>query len=124
MRRGERCCGSLVGPGRGVTANDAHHPIALGATAHAAGLAPEQAALSAAYHAVTGSASAAVRLLALDPLAVNAALTRLAPEIDATAATASSYQDRPASELPATSAPLLDLLGQLHPESEVRLFES
>lgn len=107
-----------------VLANDAHHPVALGATAHTAGLTPEQAALSAAYHSVTGSASAAVRLLALDPLAVNAALTRLAPEIDAAAAAGTSYQDRPASELPATSAPLLDLLGQLHPQSEVRLFES
>jgi urease accessory protein len=103
---------------------DVHHAVALGATARVAGLSPEQAALAAAYEAVASPASAAIRLLALDPLAVNAALTRLAPEIDATAAAAVSYCDRPWNELPATSAPVLDLLGQLHPESEVRLFES
>ncbi|MFF3666249.1 urease accessory protein UreF [Microtetraspora malaysiensis] len=63
----------------------AHHPIALGAAAAAAGCDPGQAALAAAYASVTGPATAAVRLLGLDPVAVHRLLADLAPSLDETA---------------------------------------
>ncbi|MCC5575965.1 urease accessory protein UreF [Microtetraspora sp. AC03309] len=63
----------------------AHHPVALGATAAAAGCDPGQAALAAAYWSVTGPATAAVRLLGLDPVAVHRLLADLAPSLGATA---------------------------------------
>ncbi|WP_433424778.1 urease accessory protein UreF [Microtetraspora malaysiensis] len=63
----------------------AHHPIALGAAAAAAGCDPDQAALAAAYASVTGPATAAVRLLGLDPVAVHRLLADLAPSLDETA---------------------------------------
>ena len=59
-----------------------HHAIALGAAAAAAGCTPGEAALVAAYLTVTGPASAAVRLLALDPIEVSAAIARLAGRIE------------------------------------------
>ncbi|GAA1637228.1 urease accessory UreF family protein [Nonomuraea maheshkhaliensis] len=62
-----------------------HHPLALGAAAHAAGVTPEEAALAAAYHAVTGPATAAVRLLGLDPVAVHAVLAGLDSDLTAVA---------------------------------------
>ncbi|MEV0345349.1 urease accessory UreF family protein [Nonomuraea sp. NPDC050680] len=112
-----------------------HHPIALGAAAHAAGASPEDAALAAAYHAITGPATAAVRLLGLDPVAVHGLLADLAPDLTATAsdttpsdltATASDAPPygRLWAELPARSAPALDLLAERHAGAAVRLFVS
>ncbi|TYB58556.1 urease accessory protein [Nonomuraea sp. PA05] len=100
-----------------------HHPIALGATAHAAGATPEEAALAAAYHAVTGPATAAVRLLGLDPVAVHALLADLTPDLTAVAAQACLAA--PGWEaLPAYSSPALDLLAEQHAQATVRLFIS
>ncbi|MEO3788899.1 urease accessory UreF family protein [Nonomuraea sp. B10E15] len=65
-----------------------HHPVALGVAAHAAGAAPGDAALAAAYHAVSGPATAAVRLLGLDPVAVHGLLAGLTTELSAVAADA------------------------------------
>jgi urease accessory protein len=96
-----------------------HHPVALGVVAAAAGLTPAQAALTAAYGTVTGPASAAVRLLGLDPYATHALVARLAPECDAVAARATTVD-----ELPACSAPLLDIMAEAHATWEVRLFAS
>ncbi|MFI6709352.1 urease accessory UreF family protein [Nonomuraea sp. NPDC050478] len=62
-----------------------HHPIALGAAAHAARATPGDAALAAAYHAITGPATAAVRLLGLDPVAVHGILADLTPDLTALA---------------------------------------
>ncbi|GAA4565205.1 urease accessory protein UreF [Planotetraspora kaengkrachanensis] len=73
----------------------AHHPIALGAAAAAAGCDPYQAALAAAYNSVTGPATAAVRLLGLDPVTVHRLLADLAPALNdaAHAACASLIDD-------------------------------
>jgi urease accessory protein len=101
-----------------------HHAIALGACAAAAGCAPGEAARIAAYQAVSGPASAAVRLLALDPMAATAIVARLAGEVDDTAQTAAAFADGPPAGLPFPSAPALDLLAQAHMTAEVRLFES
>ncbi|WP_188196488.1 urease accessory protein UreF [Nonomuraea sp. SYSU D8015] len=109
-----------------------HHPLALGVAAHAAGATPEEAAMAAAYHAISGPATAAVRLLGLDPVAVHALLADFAPDLAAVAAEAclaatSAFTD-PAvprwEALPAYSAPALDLLAEQHMQAEVRLFVS
>lgn len=101
-----------------------HHPVALGMVAAAAGLSPEQAAVTAAYGAVTGPASAAVRLLGLDPYAVHALLARLATGCDRLAAEAVDRVGEPVDALPADSAPLLEIGAEIHASREVRLFAS
>lgn len=98
-----------------------HHPVVLGAAAAAAGCSPPEAALVAAYQSVTGPASAAVRLLSLDPLAVNAVLARLTAEVDLVARQAAAPGP---GELPFPSAPALDLLAEAHAQAEVKLFAS
>jgi urease accessory protein len=103
----------------GMTVAPPHHPVVLGAAAATAGCSPAEAATVAAYQSVSGPASAAVRLLALDPLQVSGLLARLADDIDAVAAQAVSC-----SELPFPSAPALDLLAEAHARAEVRLFAS
>ncbi|WP_245674697.1 urease accessory protein UreF [Herbidospora cretacea] len=95
----------------------AHHPIALGAAAHAAGCTPEQAAMAAAYTSVTGAATAAVRLLGLDPVTVHHVLAGL--PYDSVIAEQHDW-----SALPAHAAPALDLLAEQHLRTEVRLFVS
>ncbi|WP_214108936.1 urease accessory protein UreF [Acrocarpospora catenulata] len=111
----------------------AHHPVALGAAAAAAGCAPHQAALAAAYTSVTAPATAAVRLLGLDPVTVHRLLADLAPALnDAAHAACASLIDSVVgqenhhdwSALPAHAAPALDLLAEQHLRTEVRLFVS
>jgi urease accessory protein len=101
-----------------------HHPIAFGVIAAAAGLSPAAAALAAAHDAAIGPATAAIRLLGLDPFAVHAAVARLAPQVAAVADRAATHADTPAAELPASSAPLLDIAAEVHATWEVRLFAS
>ncbi|WP_309057147.1 urease accessory UreF family protein [Streptomyces sp.] len=103
----------------------AHQPVVLGVTARAAGLGPEDAAHCAAYETVGGPATAAVRLLGLDPYQATAVLARLAPDMDRVAeraATAAREGDPDA--LPAASAPLLDITAEQHATWPVRLFAS
>jgi urease accessory protein len=92
-----------------------HHPLALGVAAHAGGLTPRDAAAAAAYLSVSGPATAAQRLLAMDPLAVAALTARLAPEIDEVAAV---------DGLPVAADPLLDLLAEVHHARKDRFFAS
>jgi urease accessory protein len=70
-----------------------HHPVALGAAAASAGCTLRQAALAAAYTSVTGPATAAVRLLGLDPVTVHRLLADLAPAFDGTARAACASLD-------------------------------
>lgn len=102
----------------------AHHPAALGAVASAGGMAPEEAAMAAAYDSVCGPAMAAVRLLGLDPFTVHSLLADLAPAMEAVAAEATRRAEGPLGELPAMTAPLLDISAETHANSEVRLFAS
>ena len=99
-----------------------HHSLVLGAGVSLAGGPPELAARAAALAACAGPASAAVRLLGLDPFAVQAMLARLAPRIDECAAAAA--RARAPALLPADAAPALDLLADYHLTAEVRLFAS
>jgi urease accessory protein len=101
-----------------------HHAVVLGVAAAAAGCSPGEAARIAAYQAVAGPASAAVRLLALDPMRATATLAGLARDIDQIAGQGAAYADGPLGDLPCASAPALDLLAETHIRAEVRLFES
>jgi urease accessory protein len=104
-----------------------HHAILLGALTGIAGGEPGDAALSAAYLSVSGPASAAVRLLGLDPFAVNAEVTALAADIHAVTARAVATAGLAPADLPAPGAPGLDLLAEAHVrhhKEEVRLFAS
>jgi urease accessory protein len=96
-----------------------HHPLVLGAATRLSGCGAATAALASAMSTCTAPASAAVRLLGLDPLAVHAMLARLAPEIDALAADAAAR-----TEIAADTAPALDLLADFQLTREVRLFAS
>lgn len=96
-----------------------HLPVVVGVAAVAVGAGPAAAAQLAALTSITGAASAAVRLLGLDPLRVAALQAGLAADVDAVAAAALDDD-----ELPASSAPGLDLLAQSHQRMEVRLFAS
>jgi urease accessory protein len=101
-----------------------HHPLVLGAGVALAGGPPELAARAAALAACAGPASAAVRLLGLDPLATAAMLARLAPDIDHAAGLAARSAAGPPGSLPCEGAPALDLLADVHLTAEVRLFAS
>ncbi|MFJ5101442.1 urease accessory protein UreF [Streptomyces sp. NPDC088554] len=106
----------------------AHQPVVLGLTARSAGLTPGDAAHCVVYETVSGPATAAVRLLSLDPFEATAVLARLAPEMDAVAQRAADAAGRAAHEgtdaLPAASAPLLDIMAETHAAWPVRLFAS
>jgi urease accessory protein len=101
-----------------------HHPLVLGTGISLAGGSPELAARAAALSACASPASAAVRLLGLDPFAVQAMLARLAPGIDECARRAAKYAAEPPAALPSDGAPALDLLADFHLTAEVRLFAS
>ncbi|MEU2235664.1 urease accessory protein UreF [Streptomyces vietnamensis] len=102
----------------------AHQPVVLGTAARAAGLGPEDAAHCVAYETVGGPATAAVRLLSLDPYQATAVLARLAPEMDQVAERAAAAAGEGVDALPAASAPLLDLTAEQHAAWPVRLFAS
>jgi urease accessory protein len=101
-----------------------HQPIASGAAATIVGLDPYSAALAAVYESVTGPATAAIRLLGLNPFDVYAALARLAAPLDRLAAEAVTRSAFPPEELPSCSAPLLDIFAERHTRWEMRLFAS
>ena len=130
LRRASRAQGrALLRAGRAMwpipdVGREPHQPVALGVLAAAAGLRPVEAAVAAAHGTVTGSASAAVRLLALDPYAVHGLLARLAPTCDRVAADAAARAGDPVDDLPAAGAPLLDVGAEHHATWEVRLFAS
>ncbi|MGH3643717.1 MAG: urease accessory protein UreF [Mycobacterium sp.] len=94
-----------------------HLGVAAGSVGSASGLLPEQTALSVVYTTMTGSATAAQRLLALDPGDVAGLIFELSPLCDQTAAEATK-------ELADLSDPLLDVLAQRHVERDRPLFAS
>ena len=94
-----------------------HLATVAGAVGAASGLEPEQTALTVVYTTMTGSATAAQRLLALDPGDVAALTFELAALCDQTSATA-------CKELADLSDPLLDVLAQKHSQRERPLFAS
>lgn len=112
-------------PWRLIAPTSPHQPIAVGAGCAIAGGTAVDAARAAALHACTAPAVAAIRLLGLDPYGVHGMLARLAPAVDRIAdeAAASAAWDDPAA-LPATCAPALEILADVHTTKEARLFAS
>ena len=94
-----------------------HLAVAAGAVGRASGLEPRHTALSVVYTTMTGSATAAQRLLALDPGDVAAVTFELSQLCEETAADATR-------DLADLSDPLLDVLAQRHIERERPLFAS
>jgi urease accessory protein len=124
---------SRAWPGPAVVALAAlrrpHHPLVLGVAAAAASATAEEAAALALHHLTGGAATAGVRLLGLDPLAVAAVTAEVArearPVAAAAAAAARVAVDAGAPALlPAGGSPLHDVLAQLHQSAEVTLFAS
>ena len=100
-----------------------HHPLAIGVAAAAVGAGPRDAALLALYLAATAPATAAQRLLGLDPATVAAVLAALGSAQEALADRAAA--DAAAGRPPAADAdPLTDLLQTRHATREDRLFAS
>ncbi len=94
-----------------------HLPTVFGAVGRVAGLRPVEIADVVVYTTMTGAATAAQRLLALDPAVVATTTMNLASLCDATARAAVAG---PA----ALSDPLGDVLAQRHLEREMPLFAS
>jgi len=101
-------------------------PVVLGAVAAAAGLDPADAALASLHGQVSGLASAAVRLIGLDPIETAAALAALSPTLDRLAAQAAGLATTDPDRLPlaAATGPLLDVLAERHDDREMTLFAS
>jgi urease accessory protein len=100
----------------------AHVSVALGAVGVAAGMdAPSVAALSL-FHALTTPANAAVRLLGLDPFAVAALTVTLTEVADTVAGEAVAAAHGALADLPARTAPIIDIAANEHPRWDMRLF--
>ncbi|BBX82841.1 urease accessory protein UreF [Mycolicibacterium aubagnense] len=94
-----------------------HLAVASGVVGRVSGLAAEQTCATVVYTTMTGSATAAQRLLALDPADVAALTFELSGLCDSTAAEA-------AKGLADLSDPLLDVLAQRHAGRDRPLFAS
>lgn len=96
-----------------------HLAVALGLLSAATGAQPGAAAALAAYHAVAGPGSAALRLLGLDPVGVTALLARLVRHAASLLAAGPG-----GDELPLLTSPVFEILHERHDEREERLFAS
>ncbi|MEU0541930.1 urease accessory UreF family protein [Nocardia sp. NPDC005978] len=94
-----------------------HLSTVFGVVGIACAAAPEEVAAVVVYTTMTGAATAAQRLLALDPAAVAACTIRLSALCDDTARTA-------AGSLTALSDPLQDVLAERHLRRDMPLFAS
>ncbi|MFC9963119.1 urease accessory protein UreF [Nocardia ignorata] len=94
-----------------------HMSTVFGMVGLACGASAEELAGVVVYTTLTGAATAAQRLLALDPAAIAASTLRLAPLCDRVAAEA-------ATELAALSDPLQDALAERHLHRDMPLFAS
>ncbi len=100
--------------------------VALGVVGAVVGCETLEVTAAAALGSVTGPAWAAARLLGSDPFAISAILAGLSAEVDRVAAAACAFALRGQllADLPALSAPMLDLGAEHHAAWEVRLFAS
>lgn len=101
-----------------------HHPVALGAASFAAGLTPLDAARGAAFNAISGPASAAVRLLGVDPVAAHRVLADLSGQVEQVACEAELAAGSDPELFPCPGSVLLDIYAERHAASEVKLFAS
>jgi urease accessory protein len=102
----------------------AHLALAHGVVAAALDLDPRCAALISAYASVTGSAAAAVKLLGLDPLAVNRVIAARNETLAEVVDEAGDLAVCAAADLPGRAAPLLETGSALHALRQPRMFAS
>ncbi|WP_111720068.1 urease accessory protein UreF [Homoserinimonas sp. OAct 916] len=102
----------------------AHQPTVFGAAAASFDLSPQDAALAVLHETITGPASAAVKVLSLDPYEVHSALARLTGLLDELAVRAAAHALDDPDQLPADASPLLDIAAEHHRSWDVRLFAS
>jgi urease accessory protein len=98
-------------------------PVALGVVAAAAGLDDGEVATVAVYDDAATVASAALKLLGLDPAQTALWLAQLAPAIDDAAREIAADQ-RPVAAQPPPAAPGLELAAARHAAREERFFVS
>jgi urease accessory protein len=103
--------------GWGALGATPHLAVTAGVVGEASGLRPADTALQVVYTTMTGSATAAQRLLALDPADVAALTFELSALCEQTATAA-------CDGLADLSDPLLDVLAQRHAERDRPLFVS
>lgn len=101
-----------------------HLSLAQGVTAARLSLAPLDAARLAAYGAISGPATAAVRLLGLDPFAVHGIVARVMGRAESLIEEAATSAAGPAWLLPGGAAPLLEIGAELHRVRDIRMFAS
>jgi urease accessory protein len=107
----------------GVELRDAPRPVALGVVCAAAGVGDEETALLALYDDASTVASAALKLLPLDPAVTARWVAELAPRLQL-AARAIAADETPLEDLPAPAAVALELAAPVHQRSRERLFAS
>jgi urease accessory protein len=98
--------------------------VANGVVGRVAGLDNTEVAGVAAYQAVVGPATAAVRLLGFDPRVAFAMVLDLADSLDEVVARATTMADAPLAELPGLSSTVFELAAERHSRAEARLFAS
>ena len=106
-----------------ATSRSTPRPVALGVVGAAAGLTARQVATIALYDDAATVASAALKLLGLDPADAARWVAELAPEIDA-AARAIGADARTVAELPPPAAVGLEIAAGAHARREERYFAS
>jgi urease accessory protein len=126
VRTASRCWpDERLGAAASVHADGPHFPVALGAAGAAAGLDAQAVAVVAIHASAATPATAAVRLLGLDPVAVYAELASLAPEIDRIANCAVADVARHGlRDALAPAAPRTEIAAARHSRLEGRLFAS
>lgn len=122
VRAARRCWPAPVLDAVAARPDGAHLPVALGATAVAAGLDAPGAARLSLHHTITTPAQAAVRLLGLDPFEVAAVGARLAGIADQVAEAAVTAAGGPLAALPADTGPLVEVAAVEHAARDARLF--
>lgn len=111
-------------PAPTIVPDGVHLSTAQGIVAGAIELDPRGAALISAYSSVSGPAAAAVKLLGLDPLAVNRIIAEQADPIAELVDEAGDLAECAPGDLPARAAPLLETGSALHAIRQPRMFAS
>ncbi|MEU3308861.1 urease accessory UreF family protein [Nocardiopsis sp. NPDC006832] len=101
-----------------------NHPVAFGAGAAMLDLAPIDAARGVLHDAVSGPASAVVKLMSVDPFDAYRVIADLRGVLDEIAEDAAERAWDEPEDLPSFGAPLSDHVAEVHETQEARLFAS
>jgi urease accessory protein len=99
-----------------------HQAVVLGLATAAAGGSPLDAATLILHHMSAAVATAAVRMLGLDPLAASAAQARVAVSFESILVDADQWAVAEPADLPARTGTMAEVLAEDHGHWEARLF--